>query len=175
MKDLWEIGKELHLGFRKSVAGDEAIIDGLIHKRFGSRASYKPLDNIEGRYLMAINDAGEVVAITGLNYSEYYNGPEIDWTCVDSRYTGHRLISSMIAELIKDCEEDVYCSCWRLNGKTINMRSAMQDNGFVPVLIPRVSFSSDLFAICKRDCINYNPENGVCTCCEDLYVRRKKQ
>lgn len=174
MDKLLVLGEQLGLTFRWSIADDEKGIDKLIDERFGNRYSYGVLDDIEGRYFVAVNSDNEIVAITGLNDSKVYNGLEIDWTCIDGRYTGYNLMSFMIEYILKDCEKDVYCSCWRLNGHPINLMHAMQHNGFNPVLVPRISFDSMYNALCQKYCKNYNPVDGSCKCCEDLYCRKAR-
>lgn len=174
MEKLNKLGEKLGLTFRWSVTGDSDDIDHLIGQRFGNRYSYGVLENLEGRYFMAVNATGKVVAITGLNDSKFYNGLEVDWTCIDGEYTGHNLMSVMLEYILKDCNKDVYCSCWRLDKSPINLRHAMQYNEFLPVQIPRISFDSRYNALCKSSCKNYNPVNGFCKCCEDLYMRKAR-
>lgn len=175
MSKLHILGEQLGLKFRLSMAGDEAEIERLIEERFGNRNSYRVLDNIENRYFVAVNKEDEIVAMTGLNDSKFYNGLEIDWTCVHPAYTGHNLMALMIEYLLKDCKQDVYCSCWRFDGKPINLRYAMQYNHFMPVLIPRITADSRFNALCKEKCKQYNPVDGYCKCYEDLYCRRHKE
>ena len=161
------------LTFRMSTDADRENISSLIELKFGDRTRYHVLDNLEGRYFIAINNDGVIVAMTGLNFSNEYNGPEIDWTCVADDYTNKGLITYMISKVISNYNGDIYCSCWRNYHSVINLRNAMSKNGFVPVLVPRLNFSTDYYN-CKDICVKYKPINGVCTCCEDLYVRPAK-
>ena len=169
--DFKELIGTLHLTLRWSKSDDYEKIKKLTESRFGNRDSQGIAENLDNRYLLLENEGGEIVALTGLNDSKYYNGKEIDWTCLDHRYTGHNLMALLIAEVIKDCTEDVYCSCWRFENGTINLRRAMAYNNFLPALIPRLTLCSK-YTNCREICSAYNPVDGVCTCYEDLYVRK---
>lgn len=175
MDNLLVLGEQLGLSFRWSNVGDEEKVNGLIKERFGNRDKFNVTENIKERYFMAIDADGEVVAITGLGDFGDYAGLEVDWTCVDKRYTGYNLVSLMLEYLLKDCKVDVYCSCWRLSCHPINLLHAMQYNRFCPVLVPRITYDSEYNADCDREhCVNYNPMYGSCRCYEDLYCRKAK-
>ena len=80
----------MELTYRKSKDSDEAIIKELIALRFGNIDSCGVTNNLDGRYTLAF-DGDTLVAMTGLNDSKFYNGLELDWTCVvwdgDFRYS----------------------------------------------------------------------------------------
>lgn len=170
---LIDLEDKFGLTFRKSTESDKAQLNNLIESRFGNRDRYNVCDSLENRYLIALNDNKEIVAMTGLNPSGLYNGLEVDWTCVSQNYTGHGIIAKMLGYLLQDCEQDVYCSCWRQEGKQINLYHAMQELGFKPVLVPRVTLTTEYYD-CGERCKKYNPITGACRCFEDLYVRKAK-
>lgn len=160
--------------FRMSKESDLDGIRLLLSKKFGVRDMYGVFDKLEGRYYIAVNSSGVIVAMTGLNYSYAYNGPEIDWTCVDDAYTGKGLMTKMISNVIANCKDTIYCSCWREFGKDINLKHAMAANGFKPIQVPRITYDTRHNS-CKEICTHYNAnDNGFCTCCEDLYIRHLK-
>ena len=127
-------------------------------------------DKLDGRYYLAFDNEGALVAMTGLNDTGYYNGLEVDWTCCVKEHSKKGLISRMLQHLLISVSGDVYCSCWRWNGHSINLKYSMEQLGFKPVLEPRTTFDSR-YSNCKRDCAAYFPVDGICTCHEDLYVR----
>ena len=158
------------LTFRMSTKEDKELLNDLVSSKFGDRTRYRVLDNLEGRYFIAINSDNVIVAMTGLNFSNEYNGPEIDWTCVDDSYTNKGLITYMISKVISNYNGDIYCSCWRNKNSVINLHNAMYKNGFVPAIVPRITYTTE-HNCCSNICVKYNPINGICTCCEDLYIR----
>ena len=155
------------LSFRYSRESDADGVVKLMEQRFGVREDV--LVNLPGRYYLAIDSNNEIVAMTGLSRNTKYNGLEIDWTCVDYRYCNRGLITHMIRTLITNVDKDVYCSCWRISSKPINLRHAMITLGFTPAIIGRVSQSTE-FCNCGNKCVVYN--GGICKCYEDLWVRR---
>ncbi|MBQ6696706.1 MAG: GNAT family N-acetyltransferase [Lachnospiraceae bacterium] len=161
------------LSFRYTVAEDLLQIRHLVEQRFGNRDDYGVYDKLEGRYLVAVTEDAEIVAMTGLIDSKAYLGLEVDWTCLKKEYEGRGLVTAMLGHLLQKTKQDVYCSCWRWKGKSIHLKGAMKRLGFVPVMEPRVIYHSE-YTNCKQICVAYEPDGGCCTCCEDLYVRRKK-
>ena len=159
------------LTFRFSKKEDEEKIRILIETRFGNRKSFGAYEDIENRYYLAEEEDGTLVAVTGLIDSGVYCGPEVDWTCILEKYEHRGLITFMLDRLLRDVEQDVYCSCWRWRGGEINLKSAMGSLGFEPVLLNRTKYDSR-YLNCRVICKAYHPIEGYCTCAEDLYVRR---
>ena len=174
MDKLFVIGDQLGLTFRKSVAGDEEQIKNLMDIRFGPRFDNGPLNDIEGRYFVAVNGDNKIIAMTGVNDTKYYKGLEVDWTCSHPDYSGHRLITLMLHYLLKDCKQDVYCSCWRLEGHTINLRHAMEYNDFKPAILSRMSADTRYVGVCCEKCVCYDTSKEYCKCYEDLYYRKAR-
>lgn len=156
-----------NLTYRFSTEEDKEIIERLLALKFGTRDG--SLLNLNGRYYLAFNELGELVAMTGISSNTKFNGLEVDWTCTHDDYIRKGVITDMIRVLIKDVKEDVYCSCWRWDGQPINLRHTMVTLGFMPVLVPRIAQSTQ-YSNCAGICTHYN--GGVCKCFEDLYVRR---
>ena len=156
----------MDIEFRYSKEDDKEGIQKLILSKFGVRE--QALDNLGNRYLLAVYN-GEIVAMTGLSNKSIYNGLEVDWTCVADDFTGRGLITNMLSVLLKDVNTDVYCSCWGYKDSPINLKYAMDTLGFKPVIVHRLQASTDYY-----DCANIcrHKRDGVCSCYEDLYLRR---
>lgn len=158
----------MNITYRNSTESDKNIIEELIGQRFGNRDSYGVTDNLNGRYLLAF-DNNTLVAMTGLIDCGFYNGPEIDWTCIRKEYEGHGIITKMIETVIKDVKSDIYCSCWRLyDNQEVNLHHAMNKLGFELVNKEHKKFNAEHYN-CKNICKGYK-EN--CKCYEDLYIKR---
>ena len=161
----------MELTYRKSKDSDEAIIKELIALRFGNRDSCGVTNNLDGRYTLAF-DGDTLVAMTGLNDSKFYNGLELDWTCIREEYEHNGIVYLMIKDLINTTEnytKDIYASCWKLgDNNIINLRHSMAKLHFTPVLYKRLMFNSK-YNNCKDICVNY--KEG-CWCQEDLYLRK---
>ena len=161
----------MEIKYRKSKDGDSKIIKELVGKRFGNRDAYNVTANLDGRYLLAF-DGDKLIAMTGIMYNGFYNGPEIDRTCIDKEYEGNGIITLMLSQLLKDIKSDVYCSCWRLGyNNKVNLDYQMKTLGFEPAIYERVRFNSK-YHDCSSICVNY--KEG-CFCCEDLYIRKYKE
>ena len=142
--------------YRKSTEYDKVNIQKLIEERFGNRESYGVLDNIENRYLLAYDD-DRLIAMTGLNNSGYYNGLEVDLTCILKEYEGRGIITHMLTELLKGCTRDVYCSCWRVtDNEKVNLYHSMQSLGFEIAIRGRINFNSK-YNNCSNICKNSKP------------------
>lgn len=155
---------------RKSTTNDSQIIAELLLACFGDQVKYGAVDNLENRYLLAFKD-NKLVAMTGLQKeSSFYNGSEIDWTCVLPEYRKQGIITEVMSLAIEGCSEDVYCSCLRLHDNTkVNLDFCMKTLGFELVQKAHKQFCS-LYNKSCNDCI-YKKES-YCICCEDLYVKR---
>lgn len=157
---------------RWSHSDDMIAVKELLYICFGERPT--ALKNIEGRYLLLF-DKKNLIAMTGIDKSESYNGLEIDWSCVHPDYRRRGIMTALFQEMINNTKADIYCSCWRKVDKPINLRKQMSEFGFVPVLIPRVQYDSRYFCTCDAKGCNggFSPDSdGVCHCYEDLYVRK---
>lgn len=147
---------------------DKIEIENLIEDSFGSRGCFGVMENISGRYLVyELN--GNIVAMTGLTSDTVYkDGLEIDWTCTAEEHRGKGIMRMLFKKLLKDVEDRVYCSCWKIrDNKAPNLKSIMDEFGFKCILEPRVKY--DYRYNCPVEyCSEYSLE---CYCSEDLYVR----
>lgn len=160
----------MSITFRKSTENDKEIIIELIELRFGNRDKNGVTNKLNNRYLLAF-DNNLLIAMTGLIDEGYYNGPEIDWTCIRKEYEGQGIIDSMFEKLLKDIKTDVYCSCWRLyNRDYVNLQHIMDKFDFKLVIKERVKAVAEHNKC--RDICNMYIEG--CKCYEDLYIRKYK-
>lgn len=169
--------------YRKTTLKDLAGVTKLIRENFGYPENWNlhsPYEAFKGRYLIAVDSkTNEIVAVTGMNsYDEaaWFNGYEISWTCCDTRYRGHGIVTEMMRIVIKEAFENdpkipVYCSCWtgRVGGETgeINLKHAMNELGFKEVRLIRI-YDSEFNTLCKRHCVNFR-KGKPCSCREVLY------
>lgn len=169
---------------RLSTINDTNAIGDLMHECFGDRDEEDVLTCINGRYLLAFEN-NKLVAMTGLLWSEQYNGFEIDWTCTAVEYRCKGIMHELFKRLCTLTDEGIYCSCWRYDyDGTVNLQSLMDDFGFKEVLRPRVSYDTDYNCACGKYgyCVHQqvtNTVNGIerehCSCYEDLYYRPATQ
>lgn len=158
----------MNITYRSSTVNDVDHIDTLLKVCFGDRAKYGALDRIEGRYVLCFDD-GNLVAMTGLSVLSDFNGYEIDWTCVHPDYRHSGLITEMLRRCVEDISSRIYCSCFRLPGKSkVNLYHAMEELGFRCIIMNYKTYDSMHMKACE-DCI-YRLQEG-CSCHEDLYVR----
>lgn len=155
---------------RKSKESDLDQIKSLIERCFGDRTMFGLYEDIEDRYYIYILD-DKIVAITGLGYNEKYNALEVCYTCThpDHRHKGY--MQELFRVMLGGIHEDVYCSCWRLPNKDINLHTLMYLFNFEKVLKPRVSYKVPYN--CQwtdKECVNCTGSN--CECWEDLYLRK---
>lgn len=154
----------------------EKDIDGIkkvIEKCFGDRVSSECYENLTGRYLLYIID-NEVVALTGLLYSKKYKAFEMDWTGTLPEHRHKGYMQELFKRLLQSTDEDIYCSCWRLPHRDINLHTLMELFDFECVMSPRVAWAVEYN--CSKDiitCVNCTGDN--CRCYEDLYIRRAKK
>lgn len=162
----------MSLQCRLSTGFDVFLIEELIQECFGDRDQFGVLENIEKRYWL-IFDGDKLVGMTGLlNDSPEYNGAEIDWTCLLPKYRGRGIMTNAIKEVIKNCDKDIYCSCWKNKGKDkINLHNSMDELGFVLVSEGHKKYNSKSTKACAV-CVNRVTD---CYCQEDLYVKYHKK
>lgn len=157
---------------RESKQSDYNEIKALLEICFGIREENAYLANLENRYILKIVD-DRIVALTGLIWDDEYKALEIDWTCThpDYRHQGH--MQELFNYMLDGVTKKVYCSCWRLPGKEINLKTLMKMFNFKEVINTRVTWC--VGHNCHRDetlgnrCVYYKGKN--CICCEDLYLR----
>ena len=158
------------LTFRFSTSSDWGIIFNLLKHCFGFKHSDWD-GSLDGRYYMAF-DGDNLIAVTGINDTGLYKGLEVDWTCVSPSYRGNNLISIMLKDLLRDVDTDVYCSCWRVLDRSINLHNAMSKCGFTLIQKQRSAYGKGWYYACD-ECVYSNIDG--CRCYEDLYVRRYKE
>lgn len=161
---------EDNIYFRRSEQKDYSSVNELLKQCFGDRERYGALENLEGRYLLAFDD-DKLIAMTGIFLkSPTFDGSEIDWTCILPEYRKKGIITKMMTEIIKDVDNDIYCSCLRLHdNKDINLKYVMNTLGFECVKKGYRTYHMLHTDACNY-CI-YRLEKG-CVCYEDLYVKR---
>lgn len=152
---------------------DKDNIESLMGMCFGYRND--ALHDLQGRYLLAcdyIDDNEIIVAMTGLIWSDNYSGYEIDWTCTHPDYRNNGIMHTLFARLLSLTDEDVYCSCWRLNNNNfVNLSSLMFDFDFKEVINTRVTWKRPYNCKSTNHCV-YCKSDNECTCYEDLYLRK---
>ena len=173
--------KDYYIRFSRS--SDKEQIKRLTMLCFGDRDHYDILKNIENqRYLLAFTN-GMLVAMTGLIWSNEYNGLEVDWTCTHPDYQHKGIMHNLFERICTLTDEDIYCSCWRYDGfKEVNLHSLMRDFGFEAVLEPRVTWDTYYNCSCGRNGYCCHQTKSIssagiitknhCRCYEDLYIRR---
>ena len=157
---------------RLSRNDDKEQIRILMRLCFGERKEDKVFDNLQGRYLLAFEN-GQLIGMTGLYYSDEYKAYEMDWTCTRPEYRHKGIMHELFRRICSFTDEDIYCSCWRLNGnEQVNLHSLMRDFGFKEVVRNRVSWQRPYN--CKDDFYCVNCSGDECRCYEDLYIRCNK-
>ena len=159
---------------RLSTEQDSAEIEMLLDSCFGAMSLKDFKENICDRYLLAFID-NRLVGMTGLYFNKDYNGFEVDWTCTHPDYRKKGIMHKLFKRICALTDEDIYCSCWGMRGKDINLKSVMYDFGFNPVVRNRVTWNLRYNCRSGRngDCI-MSHEWANCSCYEDLYLRRAK-
>ena len=158
---------------RKSTTQDRERIEELMHVCFGDK-DFEAYENLEGRYYLYIVN-NEIVAMTGIIYTNAYKGLEIDWTCTHPKHRHKGYMQELFKEMLKDLKKDVYCSCWRIVDKDrANLQTLMEMFRFEKVVDTRTHWKNtyNCFRENKNNCV-YHHEN--CECYEDLYLRRYKK
>lgn len=157
---------------RKSKAFDKLIVNELFLACYGYGWDFiLPLTDLEDRYYLLFDEYGTLVAMTGLCYSDEYEALEVDWTCTHPNYRHRGYMQMLFQEMLKDVNEDVYCSCWRLSTKTTpNLYSIMYMFGFQKVVDHRHHWQTPYNCHCSETC-KFGRGQG-CDCYEDLYLRK---
>ena len=168
---------------RFSKDDDKEQIRELTMLCFGDRDHCGILENLNTRYLLAFDDEGGLLGMTGLTWSEEYTAYEVDWTCTHPKCQKQGVMHELFKRMCALTDEDIYCSCWRLPGKEkINLYSLMRDFGFEEVIKPRVTWDSryNCTAGKTKYCVAQKAQliHGTsvkrvpCRCYEDLYLRK---
>lgn len=160
---------------RLSKKSDLAQIKNLISLGFGSRDHCEVFENLDGRYLLALDEYNNVIAMTGLIWSDTYQGYEIDWTTTHPAFRNRGIMHQLFERICNLTDDDIYCSCWRVPGQEhINLKSLMDAFEFKEVISPRAVW--DTRYNCKqafKNCV-YKQDGSYCRCQEDLYIRERK-
>ena len=157
---------------RLSTETDRYKIEELIRLCFGERQHSGAYENLSGRYLLALQDE-QIVAMTGLSYSETYNGYEIDWTCTHPEYRNKGIMHDLFKRICSLTDEDIYCSCWRIgNSQQINLSTLMQNFVFKEIIKNKASFDSRYNCRSARTYCVYAKGKSECRCYEDLWLRK---
>lgn len=155
---------------RKSTSADFNQLYECFSKCFGARGEdYKALQNLDGRYYVYELD-GKIIAFTGIEDDGEFTAPQITYTGVDPDYRGHGYLAALFEEMLENHTGDLYCSCWRMLGRPINLHYHMVTFGFEPVAVPHKSWFAKHECPDSFICVNRCGEN--CRCFEDLYLRR---
>lgn len=155
---------------RKSTVHDKKRIKQLMQTCFGDRNNLEPYKNLDGRYYLYFLD-DKLVAMTGITEDSEYGALEIDWTCTLPEYRHKGFQQLLFREVLRDTDMPVYCSCWRLPGEEVNLKSLMSMFGFEEVVHSRVHWKvpHNCFRDYEGGC-TYCTGIG-CECYEDLFVR----
>ena len=162
--------------FRKSKENDRDGLADLFAENFGALAlNGGALQPIAGRYWVAVDDDGAIVAATGilpLKKSDY-KGYEVTWTCTREQHRGKGLIVAMLQKAEAELPDDnlpLYCSCWRIrDNPEINMASVMKHMNMREVLRDRYRRQSAHNACCRGCPLSAKTKD--CYCSEDLYMK----
>lgn len=153
---------------RYSKESDSENIESLVLKCFGPRPEYGVIDNLQGRYLVVIED-GKLVAMSGLSSKTIYpNGVEVDWTCVDPDYRNKGIMKELFKRLVASTDENIYCSCWRVgDNEHVNLYKHMKMFGFEKIMDSIKHYTKGVL------CFDCPCRQNDCTCYEDLYLRKE--
>ena len=156
---------------RKSVNDDKEIIQDLMLLCFGDKNNLEPYEDLDDRYYLYFNN-DILVAMTGLTSDSEFGHLEVDWTCTHPSYRHKQYMQKLFIEMLKDVNDNVYCSCWRLpNHDRANLHTLMSLFGFEKVIESRVHWKvpHNCFRNYDGGCLYYT---GIgCECWEDLYLR----
>lgn len=162
------------INYRMSTEQDKEGIEGLIKSRFGIRS--KSLEDLDNRYILAINSKGTVIAMTGLKTKGNlrYKGYSIERTCILQEYEGNGIITGMLSYIIKDAHGRIFCNCLRRseNGENVHLHHAMTTLGFREVIRNNEQWHAEY------NCNSYNTEDCIwyhegCKCYCDLWLLDK--
>lgn len=159
---------------RLSNETDLEQIKNLMQLGFGYRDYCEPFENLNGRYLVALNEYNQIIAMTGLIWSDIYKGYEIDWTTTHPAYRRKGIMHKLFERICNLTDEEIYCSCWKVPGEdNINLKSLMDYFEFKEVISPRVVW--DTRYNCRKACKScvYKQIGDYCRCSEDLYLRER--
>lgn len=170
---------------RFSREDDKPSIEYLFSLGFGDRTHYPDaFTDLDGKYLLAFTDENQLIAMTGLTWSDEYQGYEVNWTCTHPDYRRKGVMHELFKRICGLTDEPIYCSCWRVgNNEYPNLYALMKDFGFTEVIRNRVTWDSEYNCRCARKFCAYRKVKMVngkrikepCRCYEDLYLREEQQ
>lgn len=170
---------------RFSTEKDKPQICELIKLCFDGRENHNGIKDLNGRYLLAFDKECNVLAMTGLMWSNEYNAYEIDWTCTHPKHRKSGIMHELFKRICALTDEAIYCSCWRLSDdRKINLYSLMRDFGFQEVITNRATWDVKYNCTCgagtycmgrKSKTTSDSLEKSSCRCYEDLYLREARQ
>lgn len=146
-----------------------ALFDQMFGRSMCDESAYDP---IEGRYKVALDRFGDIVATTGLipPSRSSCEGYEVTWTATLPAHRKRGLVTHMLADAINQWAYPnipIYCFCWRVgNNEKINLYSVLTRLGFTEVMRGVKAMSNPHFTSCKN--CPYS-EHG-CYCYNDLWV-----
>lgn len=156
--------------YRYSTASDFNAIREITLPYFGMLNDV--VDVVEDRYFLAVYE-GEIIAVSGINYFENYDGLEIDYTCTKPCYRNQGIMHEMFRRMLAKVSERVFCGCWKIgDAKRSNLQSFMEEFGF-RMVIPGMSkyvHGYNCFAKSVNDCAYFKGDKS-CYCCDDLWLR----
>lgn len=154
---------------RYSNVKDVEKIKGLLKENFGIMAKIEgAYDGIEnGRYLVKELN-GDIVSIAALTHDDEYNGIQLAWVCTAADHRHHGYAKELVGRLMASTDEDVYCSCWRVDGSISYMGDLLGRFGFKKVMdgikARNIKYNCHICGGCPR-------KGDSCSCGNSLYLR----
>ena len=163
----------MSIRFRRSTRDDKRQMEFVFNQYFGKRPIDGVFSDLDNRYIVACEkDTGDIVGFAGVISPEFseFQGYEIDWSCVLPEYHNTSLLMNLLLEVTKNCDRDVYCESWRVDGAPeTDLLSQLKKIGFKQIVEAyRLADSSYSSA-----CLTCNIKKRPCQCCYDLYVLKK--
>lgn len=160
--------------FRRSLESDKIQIEKVFADYFGPRDTEDVFNNLDRRYLVAYDteNGNRIIGFAGVIPPEMssYRGFEIDWSCTLKEYAHTSLLSNLLLEVTRGCDQDIYCESLRVEGKPeTDLLRHLKKLGFELLVEAKNLNSSDYCSDCDK-CSMRN-DNEVCNCCWDLYVK----
>lgn len=155
---------------RYSKSSDIEQVKELLYLCFGEMVEQEnAYDNIEkGRYLVYEVD-NKIVALTALTFNNEFRGIQISWTCTHPDYRHRGYMQELFKRLVQTTDENIYCNCWYIEDKSVNLKSLMELFGFELVMTDIFKRNINHNCHFPKDC-PYKKEN--CHCGNNLYMRK---